>query len=753
MVETVFSKVDYTLGALMDAIEMGTIGLPDIQRPFVWKNAKVRDLFDSMYRGYPVGYLLFWENGDAGEPGGKIIGNQPKQKAAQQLIVDGQQRLTSLYAVIKGVPVVRENYKTETIEIAFNPLTEKIAVADAATRQDKSFIPNVSVLWGSKTNIFELVESYISNLSKSQDISSEERRRIGNAIVKMQSLLGFPFTALTLSANIDEEQVSDVFVRINSAGKSLNQADFILTLMSVFWDEGRSQLEAFCRDARQPTTGASSSFNHLIKPFPDQLLRVCVGVGFRRAKLQSVYSILRGKDMDTGEFNSTLREQQFNSLKKAQSLALSLTNWHEFLKAVQMAGFRSRAMISSEANLLFAYVMFLIGQSEFKVDPQRLRRVTAQWFFMSALTSRYANSAESTMEFDLARLREVKDADRFVEVLRDVCDSVLTSDYWTIGLPNQLATSAAISPALFAYYASLNLLEAKALFSPLRVADLLDPSISAPRTSLERHHLFPKAYLQKLGISDPRDINQTANFTLIEWGTNGNISDEAPSNYVPLLSEPFPPTEMERMCHWHALPDGWENMDYHAFLRQRREAMARLIREAYLKLAEHPQHSSESIVVPVTQLVAGGENGVVEFKSTLRTNLHTGQQDTRMELAVLKTIAAFVNSGGGNLIIGAADDGAGLGVEADKFPNEDKMTLHLGNLIRDRIGPQHAMYIHPRFDDLQDARVLAVECLKGRSPVFVKDQGAERFYVRNGAATLELSPSQTQDYIKSRFGG
>ena len=145
MSNIIFAKVDYTLRSLMDAIEMGTIGLPDLQRPFVWKNAKIRDLFDSMYQGFPVGYLLFWENGAA--DGARAIGTDNKQRVPQMLIVDGQQRLTSLYAVIRGIPVVRENYQQEIIEIAFNPLLQKFEVADAAIRQDKTYIPNISVIW------------------------------------------------------------------------------------------------------------------------------------------------------------------------------------------------------------------------------------------------------------------------------------------------------------------------------------------------------------------------------------------------------------------------------------------------------------------------------------------------------------------------------------------------------------------------------------------------------------------------------
>src|ERR1700720_2450291 len=130
--KTCFKRVDYDLAGLLHYLDIGDIGLPDIQRPFVWSNAKVRDLFDSMYRGYPVGYLLFWQN--ALTEDSKTIGEENKQKPPRLLIVDGQQRLTSLYAVVRGVPVLRENYTREPIQIAFNPLDEKFAVADAATK-------------------------------------------------------------------------------------------------------------------------------------------------------------------------------------------------------------------------------------------------------------------------------------------------------------------------------------------------------------------------------------------------------------------------------------------------------------------------------------------------------------------------------------------------------------------------------------------------------------------------------------------
>ncbi len=360
MSETVFTKVDHDLGTLIKSIALGVIGLPDIQRPFVWKNAKVRDLFDSMYRGYPVGYLLFWQNALATDT--RTIGVDSKQKPPRLVIVDGQQRLTSLYAVIRGIRVLRQNFEHETIQIAFNPLMEKFEVADAAIRRDKSYLPDISTLWSEKTDLFEVVDDYLSGLSSTREVSEQEKRQIRKAISKLQGLLSFPFTALELDANISEEDVSDVFVRVNSKGTPLNQADFILTLMSVFWDDGRAELERFSREARKPSKGVASPYNYFIEPSPDQLLRVSVGIAFKRARLKYVYSILRGKDLETEQFSDDRRLDQFELLKNAQKRVVNLQYWHDFMACLRLAGFRSAAMISSKNNLLFSYLLYLMGR-------------------------------------------------------------------------------------------------------------------------------------------------------------------------------------------------------------------------------------------------------------------------------------------------------------------------------------------------------------------------------------------------------
>jgi len=286
--------------------------------------------------------------------------------------------------------------------------------------------------------------------------------------------------------------------------------------MSVFWDEGRTELEEFCRLARKPSEGIASPFNHYIKPRPDQLLRVNVGLGFKRARLKYVYSILRGKDLETEEFSDERREEQFDVLKNAHGRVLDLQHWHDFWKAIRQAGYRSGKMITSENNILFTYVMYLIGRTEYKVDEHDLRRLIARWFFMVSLTGRYTGSPESSMEFDLAQLRSVSDTGGFLRVLGRACDEALTSDFWTITLPSELATAAALSPSMFAYFESLVLLEANVLFSKQKVADLLDATIQAPRSAIERHHLFPKKYLRNGNITEIRDTNQIANYALVE---------------------------------------------------------------------------------------------------------------------------------------------------------------------------------------------------------------------------------------------
>ncbi len=581
-IKTCFKKVDYDLSGLLHYIDIGDIALPDIQRPFVWSNAKVRDLFDSMYRGFPVGYFLFWENVSGSATKQIGVGNK-QQHIARLLIVDGQQRLTSLFAVFRGRKVLDEDYKERQIEVAFRPRDGKFEVADAAIRRDPEWIANISELWASRSSSRKLVNDFIAKLGHKAPLTAEEEEAIAHNLDRLIDLQKYPFTALEIAASVDEEQVADIFVRINSEGVRLNQADFILTLMSVFWEEGRVALETFCRNARQaPSPGSPASpFNHFIQPDPDQLLRVAVAYGFERGRLKSVYQVLRGKDMETGLYSSERRDKQFDALQAAQLEVLNLTHWHQFLSCLIGAGFRSGDTISSKNAMLYAYAFYLIGRKRFALAEHRLQRVIGRWFYAASLTGRYTSSPESVMDGDLNRLKEVKSADGFEEALETIMANELTNDFWTVTLPSNLDSSSARNPELFAYTAAQNRLSAPVLFSHKKISDLLDPTIRSKKKALERHHLYPRAWLESQGIEDLKRINQVANFALLEWPDNIDISDDAPSDYVPALRSRFSAADWAIMHEHHALPEDWQTLSYDDFLVERRKRMAAIIRKGF----------------------------------------------------------------------------------------------------------------------------------------------------------------------------
>lgn len=658
--------------------------------------------------------------------------------------------MTSLYAVIRGAKVLRANFRRERIQIAFNPLSGRFDVTDAAIQNDRAYIPDISLLWSPDFRPGTFRRDFLRQLSEVRELTEDEEARIEEAIDHLRNLPNYNFVALTLASSVDEVTIAEVFVRINGKGKALNQSDFIMTLMSVFWDEGRAELEDFAFKAALPSDGQSTPFNHFIKPSPDQLLRATVGLALKRARLENVYSALRGRDPTTGADSPQKREAQFALMRDAQKSVLSLANWHHFLDALKLAGYRGQKMISSESAIIFSYVLYLMGIRDYGIDRTSMRQTIAEFFFMAAITGRYTNSSETRFEADLAMLRDLPNGDAFAARLREICATTLTNDYWEITLPRQLATSASRSPSLFAYQAALIKLDAPMLFGPLKIAAVVDPAIKGSKAALEQHHLFPRGYLEGQGISDLKLVNQIANFAPVEWPTNLKIGKKAPTEYVPSLDAAIPSAERERVHKLHALPPAWWDMPYEEFLIARRLRMARVVREAWEALTQGTNPAGPA-PVSVAELISGGETTAVEFKSTLRTNLHTGQPDERMHLSVLKTIAGFLNAKGGTLLIDVADDGTVLGVAADAFPNEDKMGLHLVNLIKDRIGDVFMPYIHPHFEEQDGERILAVRCEPGPKPAFVKDGNQQRFYVRGGNATTELMGISVTDYVKQKF--
>ena len=598
MTDTLFRAVPFSVRQLVDNIQRGDVALPDIQRPFVWQNRKVRDLFDSMVKGFPVGYLLFWATG--ADNGVRQIGTDGKdEKVARWLIVDGQQRLTSLYSVLTGTAVVREDYSESRIRIAFRPHDCSFEVTDAAIEKDPEFLADITPLFD---DYKQTVRSYLDRLEAARgELDQKERDHLDDQFDRVRDVGSYPFQVIELDAAMDEEQVADVFVRINSEGVPLNQADFILTLMSVFRDKARRELEDFARAAKKPTISQASPFNWYLQPQPDQLLRVAIAVAFRRAVLKHAYTMLRGKSLKSGQFSAEQRDAQFDQLQEAQNQVLNLLHWHEFLQCIERAGFRSSKMLSGSNAVLYTYALWLIGRTEYHVPLDSLREVIARWFFMAHTTARYSGSFETTFESDMGRLASlaVGDSAGFIDTLDRIVNDRLTSDYWTIGLPNELATSASKSPALMAYLAALNIHDADVLLSTTKVRSRLEPAISLKK-GIERHHIFPRNFLKQSGVTDLKRINQIANFTMVEWSDNIKIADLPPGEYWPqqVAEKAFDPQRLATQRDLHALPDGWETMGYDEFLQVRRELMADVVRRSFELLRSHAYTTPDDVPAP-----------------------------------------------------------------------------------------------------------------------------------------------------------
>lgn len=757
MAPTLYRDSGYTLNYLIEDIKHGNIALPDIQRPFVWKDAQVRDLFDSMYRGYPVGTLMFWETG--AEVGMKPVGGHERDKVAKLLIVDGQQRLTSLFAVLTGEAVLTQKFEEKHIRIAFRPTDETFEVSDAAIKKDPEFIPDITVLWGKgyKSRVRESMARLGS--SRDQQLDHSMQDELEENIDRVRDLRDFRFQVIEINANADEEQVADIFVRANSQGVMLKQADFIMTLMSVHWEKGRLQLESFCRDAVDPKVKGPSPKNAFIEPSPDQLLRVGVGVAFRRGRLQHVYSILRGKDLRTGEVSAERRVAQFDELRRAQDEVLDLTNWHEFLKCLLHAGFRRRRMLTSQTALIYTYVLWLIGKRDFGIGLKTLRDVVARWFFMCHTTGRYTSSPESRIEYDLARINDLRPGDgkAFCAELDRIVRSTFTGDYWAISLPNRLDVASARSPVLSAYWAALVLLDAELLLSDLRVRDHLDPSVTAPR-SIERHHLFPRGYLATRGVVSPRQVNAIANMTLIDWPENAKIGAADPQDYWPTMASTLNPDRLDRQVQWHALPVGWEQLDYPTFLEKRRHLIAQVIRRGFERLWK-----KDKPVLPPTlaDLLNEGESQTLEFKSTARWNVHAGKRDKRLEHAVTKTVCGLLNAEGGKLLIGVNDAGDVVGLGDDmqtlgRKGNRDGFELFLRQHLDNNLSIQTAGTVRIEFEQAGIKEVCMVSVAASAKPVFCKplagSQEPSDFWVRTGNATKQMYGEDMMEYQTGHWG-
>ena len=586
--QQIFSNTTLTVNQLIEKIDTGELGLPELQRPFIWKDSKVRDLFDSMMKGYPIGYLMLWECPALDKK--KSIGvDTHSYDSPKEVIIDGQQRLTSLYAVMKGKKVVNSKFDEKSIILSYCPLQDKFEVGYQATKNDPEWIYNISDLFTS-TNTFKFIGDFIQKLgnhraTKGTELSDEEQGLIAERINDVVNLKSHTLPVFDIKANAEEEDVSEIFVRVNSGGVSLKQNDFILTLLSLYWDKGRREIERFSKESTSPSKGRTTSYNQLTTVSAQDVIRVVMAYAFDRARLKYGYKLLRGADFDKkGSVDENLRIQRFDTLKEKLPDVLDVHSWHEFIKAIMNAGYLSGDLILSGNAIFYTYAQYLIAKHRFHASYNENMHLTSLWFFYASLVSLYTGSFESTVESHLNSIKELKTLAEYKGFILSRVNERLTNDYFDITLVGSdgLAVSGRGNNAWNAYVASLNIMNANILFSKsnLLVSKLFEPGTDGNRKSLEKHHLFPKAYLKTQGYSDAK-INQMANYAFIDWKDNMNILDDAPSVYYPIVCDGMSDEQIRIMEEENALPHGWEKMPYEDFLTERRKLMAAKIKAAF----------------------------------------------------------------------------------------------------------------------------------------------------------------------------
>lgn len=591
MGKEIFTNIPSKVKNLVNDVRIGKIGLPDLQRPFVWKDNKVRDLFDSMLKGYPIGYVMLWESPSGYDEKKSSIGTGEKMyKEPKELVIDGQQRLTALVAAMYGVRVKDKNYTDHEIKISFNPLTRDFAVWTTTYEKDSEWISVISEVFLAKENntFTKYRRNFINNLSDARakkgqsELTDQEYDLIEENLNDLLNLEDYSLPTLEISADADEENVADIFVRVNSGGQNLTENNFIQTLISVYEKEVHDEITKFCKDSRIPKDG--TSYNHIHVMDPQHLVRIAVGLGFHRARLRYAYMLLRGKDLETGKYSEETRDANLDKFKEALEYAMDLNNWHAFVNVVKEAGYVTNKIIASSNAIVYSYVLYLIGKKEYKVETVILNRIIKKWFFMAAITYFYSGSTETEVEKQFADLRSVKTAEEFVRYLENSIANRFTDDYFKVTLPGELNSSSAISPAWYGYVASQIVLNNPMLFSNSTLVNFMLPGASGTKNAIDRHHIFPKNYLSGIGFDSDRDRNQIANFTFLDYATNIDISDDAPAEYISRYKTTLGEESYKRHCKNHALPDDFESLEYMDFLDKRRQLMANIIKEAYKKL-------------------------------------------------------------------------------------------------------------------------------------------------------------------------
>lgn len=591
---------NYTVGTILSNIKSGSIAIPEMQRPFVWDSTKVRDLIDSLYQGFPIGYIIVWQNPSVKlKDGTKAIG--------KKVLIDGQQRITAMAAAIVGQKVLNAHYKWQRISIAFNPLEEKFEVANSASSKSSKWISDIAPVMEPDFDTFNFVLDYCKN----NGIESETAH-INNVINHLRGIQHNSLGVITLAPELDIDSVTEIFIRINSKGVVLSQADFAMSKISSNEEYGgnitRKTIDYFCHLLESPNDlkdiekndsdfakrsefsaikWAVEKSNAVYKTSYSDILHVAFTYKFKRGRLSDLVSLLSGRDFETREFRAEIEADSFAQLHEAVLATINKNHYEKFLMIVDSTGIVRSSLIRSQNVLNFGYALYL-ALKERKIDSNEIEKIVRRWLVLSILTGRYSSSPESAFDFDIKRFFAYDDP---MEYLKLTEAGELSDAFWNVTLVQRLNTSVASSPYFNLYLMAQAKSHDKGLLSDhIEVGTMLE-------NRGDIHHLFPKNYLVKNHIPQSQ-YNQIANYAFIQQEINIKIRDDAPCEYMKTVFEQcqtkkavyggiVDKEQLRTNLMQNCIPDGFEDMDisdYDAFLEARRKLMAEKIRQYYFSL-------------------------------------------------------------------------------------------------------------------------------------------------------------------------
>lgn len=593
-----YSVNNHSVDNIISWISSGEIAIPEMQRPFVWETSKVRDLMDSLYKGYPVGYLIIWKNPDVKLKDGTL-------SSGKKIVIDGQQRITALTAAIAGKDVVNQQYKKVRIKISFNPIDEKFEVFNPAIEKDSKYINDISEVFKPDFNSFNFAVKY-------GELNNVNPADVSNTITKLTAIKNNSIGVIDLDSDLDIETVTDIFIRINSKGTVLSQADFAMSKISSNEKYGgdviRKTIDYFCHLNQRPMDleaikendkefAKLDEFNKIkwivnnaddiYSPAYTDILRVAFTSQFYRGKLSDLVNLLSGRNFETRDYEEEIAEESYRKLNEGVLKFVNKTNYDRYMMILNSAGIIDSSLIRSDNALNFGYALFILLRDK-GIDSNKIETIVRKWLVLSVLTGRYSGSPESMFDYDIKRFN-LNDPG---EYLNSVELGQLSDAYWDHILPERLNTSVSSSPYFKLYLMAQVHSHDKGFLSK----DISIEALIANRGDI--HHLFPKKYLQNNGHNLRNDYNQIANYVMTQSEINIRIKDDAPNVYMkkvldqidnqdPYIGAITTKEGLEESFKQNCIPEEFVNYTvdhYFDFLHKRRYLMAQKIKEYYFSL-------------------------------------------------------------------------------------------------------------------------------------------------------------------------